>query len=115
MIFTEEHKELKDKADKWIKDTSTPCTIIAALISIIMFATALTIPGGSDQHAGFPIITRNAIFTLFVVSDAISFITSVISLLMFMDIMMSHYNVGDFMRHLPIRLFIGLGSLFVAI
>lgn len=115
MVFIEEHRDLKDKAEKWMKDTANSCTIIAALIGTIMFAAAITVPGGNNQDAGFPIFTGNTFFTLFAVSDGISFVTSVTALLMFMEIMMSRYEIEDFRRQLPVRLFIGLGSLLISI
>lgn len=115
MVFIEEHRDLKDKAEKWMKDTASSCTIIAALIGTIMFAAAITVPGGNNQDAGFPIFTGNPIFTSFAVSGGISFVTSVTALLMFMEIMMSRYEIEDFRRHLPVRLFIGLGSLLISI
>nr|GMD92773.1 ankyrin repeat-containing protein NPR4-like [Ipomoea batatas] len=50
MVFTDEHKGLKEGAEKWMKDTATSCTIVAALIVTVMFAAAITVPGGS--HGG---------------------------------------------------------------
>nr|GMD85914.1 ankyrin repeat-containing protein NPR4-like isoform X3 [Ipomoea batatas] len=51
MVFTDEHKGLKEGAEKWMKDTATSCTIVAALIVTIMFAAAITVPGGSNGES----------------------------------------------------------------
>ncbi|XP_019172711.1 PREDICTED: uncharacterized protein LOC109168118 isoform X1 [Ipomoea nil] len=55
MVFTDEHKALKEGAEKWMKDTATSCTIVAALIVTVMFAAAITVPGGShgDSDDGY--------------------------------------------------------------
>lgn len=115
MIFIEEHKELKEKAEKWMKDTSYSCTIIAALISTIMFAAAITVPGGQNIETGFPNFSGNSIFVLFAISDAVSLLTSATSLLVFLDILMTRYEEEDFLHHLPSRLIFGLGGLLISI
>ncbi|CAH2041844.1 unnamed protein product [Thlaspi arvense] len=54
-VFTEEHKELVAEGEKWMKDTATSCTIAAALIVTIVFAAAITVPGGNNDDNGEPI------------------------------------------------------------
>lgn len=115
MIFTEEHKNLKEKAEKWMKDTTTSCTITAVLISTIMFAAAITVPGGNNSSTGFPMFSNNRVFFLFAASDAFSLMTSATSLLMFLDILTSRYAEEDFMRRLPERLILGLSSLLLSV
>ncbi|KAI3957963.1 hypothetical protein MKW98_020605 [Papaver atlanticum] len=44
-IFTKEHKELKESGEKWLKDTSGSCMVVAALIATVAFASAFTVPG----------------------------------------------------------------------
>ncbi|KAL0315834.1 UNVERIFIED_CONTAM: hypothetical protein Sradi_5461600, partial [Sesamum radiatum] len=72
MVFTEEHKILKEEGEKWMKDTSNSCTIAAALIATVMFAAAITVPGGNESSSGFPIFSGNSAFIVFAISDAIS-------------------------------------------
>ncbi|RZC90102.1 hypothetical protein C5167_044732 [Papaver somniferum] len=52
-IFTEEHKDLVVKGEKWMKDTSGSCMVVATLIATVAFAAAFTIPGGniSDSNS----------------------------------------------------------------
>nr|GMC73580.1 ankyrin repeat-containing protein NPR4-like isoform X3 [Ipomoea batatas] len=50
MVFTEEHKELKEEGEKWMKDTANSCTIAAALIVTVVFAAAITVPGGNSEE-----------------------------------------------------------------
>uniref|UniRef100_A0A2N9IKT0 glycine--tRNA ligase n=1 Tax=Fagus sylvatica TaxID=28930 RepID=A0A2N9IKT0_FAGSY len=44
-LFTEEHKDMKKVGEEWMKNTATSCTVVGALIVIIMFAAAFTVPG----------------------------------------------------------------------
>ncbi|RZC63088.1 hypothetical protein C5167_024845 [Papaver somniferum] len=44
-IFKREHKELKESGEKWLKDTSGSCMLVAALIATVAFASAFTVPG----------------------------------------------------------------------
>ncbi|KAL7096092.1 hypothetical protein ACP275_10G061700 [Erythranthe tilingii] len=115
MVFTEEHKHLKIEGEKWMKDTANSCTIAAALIATVVFAAAITVPGGNESTTGYPIFSKSGAFVLFAVSDAVSLFTSTTSLLMFLSILTSRYAEEDFLYALPKRLCIGLFTLFVSI
>ncbi|GER56944.1 ankyrin repeat-containing protein [Striga asiatica] len=114
MVFTEEHKTLKSEGEKWMKDTANSCTIAAALIATVVFAAAITVPGGSEP-TGHPIFHTRRAFLVFAVSDAISLFTSTTSLLMFLSVLTSRYAEEDFLYALPTRLCIGLVALFLSI
>ncbi|KAH9750701.1 ANK REP REGION domain-containing protein [Citrus sinensis] len=43
-VFTEEHKELVKEGEKWMKETATACSVVAAFIITVMFAAAFTVP-----------------------------------------------------------------------
>ncbi|XP_010251697.1 PREDICTED: uncharacterized protein LOC104593512 isoform X2 [Nelumbo nucifera] len=45
--FGEEHMDLVEKGEKWMKDTATSCMIVATLIATVVFAAAFTVPGGN--------------------------------------------------------------------
>lgn len=115
MVFTEEHMSLKAEGDKWMKDTANSCTIAAALIATVVFASAITVPGGNKADSGFPFFSSESAFIIFAVSDAISLFTSTTSLLMFLSILTSRYAEQDFLYALPKRLSVGLVTLFVSI
>ncbi|KAH6832896.1 hypothetical protein C2S53_020721 [Perilla frutescens var. hirtella] len=114
-IFSEEHRDLKVEGEKWMKDTANSCTIAAALIATVVFAAAITVPGGNELDSGYPIFSKESAFTIFAVSDATSLFTSTTSLLMFLSILTSCYAEEDFLYALPKRLCIGLVSLFLSI
>ncbi|KAM1411295.1 hypothetical protein ACFX1R_025445 [Malus domestica] len=109
-IFTENHKELGKEAEKSMKETTTSCTVVGALIVTIMFAAAFTVPGGNEENIGLP-----QVFTTFIVSDAISLFSSTTSVIMFLGILTSRYSQDDFHKSLPTKMIIGLFTLFLSI
>ncbi|PWA47342.1 ankyrin repeat-containing domain, PGG domain protein [Artemisia annua] len=114
MVFTREHKDLVIEGEKWIKSTAESYTITAALITTIVFAAAITVPGGNNQESGIPIFTNKPAFVIFALSDAVSLFTSVTSLLMFLSILTTRFAEQDFLFKLPKRLIIGLTMLFIS-
>ncbi|XP_026404493.1 uncharacterized protein LOC113299642 [Papaver somniferum] len=69
-VFTGQHKELVEKGEKWMKDTSGSCMVVATLIATVAFAGAFTVPGGniSDTDSliyGVPIFLEKKTFALF--------------------------------------------------
>ncbi|KAK3023649.1 hypothetical protein RJ639_043175 [Escallonia herrerae] len=115
MIFTEAHKELVKDGEQWMKDTANSCTIVAALIVTVVFASAITVPGGNNDDTGLPIFTHKPAFVVFAISDALALFSSTSSLLMFLSILTSRYGEEDFLYVLPKRLIIGLLTLFLSI
>ncbi|KAL7611912.1 hypothetical protein Lser_V15G06045 [Lactuca serriola] len=114
MVFTREHKDLVIEGEKSMKSTAKSYTITAALIITIVFAAAITVPGGSNQDTGIPIFTYKTAFTIFAISDAISLFAAVTSLLMFLSILTARFAEQDFLFKLPTKLIIGLTTLFIS-
>ncbi|KAF7848558.1 hypothetical protein BT93_L1845 [Corymbia citriodora subsp. variegata] len=95
LLFTEEHKELRQEAEKWMKHTASSC--------------------GNDNDIGKPIFLHSRLFMIFAISTAVAVFSSATSTLMFLSILTSRYAEEDFLHSLPNRLMLGLGSLFVSI
>ncbi|GKV34816.1 hypothetical protein SLEP1_g43159 [Rubroshorea leprosula] len=123
-VFAREHKNLLKEAEEWIKKTAESSTVVGALIITIMFAAAFTLPGGNDQNTGFPIFLNRTApvnsltvtpFRVFIVADAISLFTASSSVLMFLGILTSRYAYEDFLISLPMKLIVGISSLFISI
>ncbi|KAJ7974927.1 Ankyrin repeat-containing protein [Quillaja saponaria] len=114
-VFTENHKELAKEGERWMKETATSCTVVGALIVTIMFAAAFTVPGGNHEDTGYPVFLNRKLFTLFMISDAVSLFSSSTSVLMFLGILTSRYAEEDFLESLPKKLIIGLSALFLSI
>ncbi|KAK2989008.1 hypothetical protein RJ640_028497 [Escallonia rubra] len=115
MLFTQEHKGLVKGGERWMKDTSTSCMLVATLITTVMFAAIFTVPGGNNNVTGTPIFLRSKSFLIFATSDALALFSSVTSILMFLSILTSRYAEEDFLESLPKRLIIGLTTLFFSI
>ncbi|XP_031276070.1 uncharacterized protein LOC116134517 [Pistacia vera] len=113
-VFTEEHKELLKQGEKWMKETTTSCSVVAALIITVVFTAAFTVPGGNNND-GIPIFLRDTAFIVFIISDALALFSSTASVLMFLSIITSRYSEDDFLVSLPRRLIIQLITLFFSI
>ncbi|KAH7855212.1 hypothetical protein Vadar_022409 [Vaccinium darrowii] len=114
-VFSETHQNLVKDSERWMKDTATSCTIVAALIATMVFAAAITVPGGNNSYDGHPVLSKQKAFVIFGISDALALFSSITSVLMFLLILTSRYAEEDFLRTLPNRLVVGLITLFVSI
>ncbi|KAI3701586.1 hypothetical protein L6452_26772 [Arctium lappa] len=98
-----------------MKATAESCSISAALITTIVFAATITVPGGSIQETSIPLFRKDIAFTIFAISDAISLFISTSSLMVFLSILTTRFAEKDFLFSLPKRLIIGLCTLLVSI
>ncbi|XP_028794068.1 uncharacterized protein LOC114749694 [Neltuma alba] len=114
-LFRESHKELIKQGKKWIKASSSSCSVVGALIVTIMFAVPFTVPGGSDQTTRDPLFIKQPFFTVFIFSTILSLLSSSSSVLMFLAIITSQYSDEKFLRSLPTKLISGLSFLFISI
>ncbi|KAL4571291.1 hypothetical protein LXL04_018049 [Taraxacum kok-saghyz] len=114
-LFMVEHKDLLSANEKWMKDTSNQCLVVAALIASVAFASAFGVPGGYNQNTGIPMFLHNQSFIVFAISDAISLAFSCMSILIFLSIYISRYSELDFLVSLPTKLMAGLATLFFSI
>ncbi|XP_038718185.1 ankyrin repeat-containing protein ITN1-like [Tripterygium wilfordii] len=114
-IFTKTHKDLVKDGGEWLNNTSQSCSVVAALVATVAFATSATVPGGIKDANGTPVLERQPAFKLFAVSSLVALCFSVTSVVMFLAILTSRRQPKDFGRDLPIKLLFGLTSLFVSI
>nr|KAJ0196880.1 hypothetical protein LSAT_V11C700362790 [Lactuca sativa] len=114
MVFTREHENLMKEGEKWMKAVAESCSITAGLITTIVFAAAITVPGGINQELGIPLFIDNTAFTIFAVSDAMSLFASSTTLLMFLSILTGCFSEQDFLHRLPRRMIIGLVTLLLS-
>ncbi|XP_058084680.1 uncharacterized protein LOC131232462 [Magnolia sinica] len=114
-VFTETHKELVKDGGAWLTNTSQSCSVVAALIATVAFATATAVPGGINESTGTPTLEGRPAFEVFAITSLIALCSSVTSLTMFLAILTSRYQEADFRRNLPAKLILGLTSLFVSI
>ena len=114
-LFTIQHKQLVADGQEWLVRTAKACTIVAVLIATIAFSCAYTIPGGSNSRTGHPLLQKETPFHIFTISDTVSLCFSLTSVVVFLSIMTSRMHERDFRRSLPLKLGLGLTTLFFAV
>ncbi|XP_044469958.1 ankyrin repeat-containing protein ITN1-like [Mangifera indica] len=114
-LFTSTHEDLLKNGEKWMRDTASQCILVATIIATIAFPAAFNVPGGNNSNDGIPIHRRNVVYRFFVMADAIALSSSSISILMFLSILTSRYAENDFYRSLPLKLVVGVLTLFISI
>ncbi|XP_078179602.1 uncharacterized protein LOC144573723 [Carex rostrata] len=114
-VFSESHDTLIKDGVNWLTSISQSCSTVAALFATVAFASVSTVPGGLDQQSGIPILGNRPTFQLFAISSLVALCFSVTSIVMFLAILTSSFKVRDFERGLPVKLILGLTSLFIAI
>ncbi|KAF5470130.1 hypothetical protein F2P56_010664 [Juglans regia] len=114
-LFTKSHADMKEKGEKWMKNTATSCTVVGILIVTIMFAAVFSFQGDNNQSMDLPKSFNNFLFNVFIISDALSLFSSSTSVLMFLAILTSRYSEEDFLEYLPRQMIIGLLTLFCSI
>lgn len=113
--FVEQREKLLKDAGQWMKDTSSSCSLVAALIITVAFAATFTVPGGNDGSKGIPIFLNKGSFMVFVVANALALFSSVTATLMFLAILTSRYASEDFLYSLPRKMILGLTFLFLSL
>ena len=113
-VFNAEHKELLKVGEKAMKETANSCMLVATLISTVVFAAALCVPGASNQ-LNTPFLTKEEWFMIFVLSNALSLFTSTASIVLLLSILTSSYAESEFVKSLHARLMFGLTTLFISI
>ncbi|KAL5773208.1 hypothetical protein ACOSQ2_013132 [Xanthoceras sorbifolium] len=114
-LFINKHKDELKEAQKWIKQTSQSCSQVAVLVATVVFAAAFTVPGGTDDKNGTPILLNSPFFLFFSISDVISLSSSLTAVVMFLSILTSSFELDDFHRLLPRRLTLGFALLFMSV
>ncbi|XP_044497674.1 uncharacterized protein LOC123219759 [Mangifera indica] len=113
-LFTEQHKELSKKADKWIKETANACIVVVTLIITMAVAAGLTVPGGTKEETGTPNFVQRASFIIFILSIAAALFFSSLSLEKLISVFSHPYEETGFDSGLE-DLMKGLGLLLISI
>ena len=114
-LFTEKHKDLRADGEKWMKETVNFYIVVATLISAVVFAAVITVPGGSNQETGTPILLKSIWFRVFFISNAIALLSSSASILIYVSILTSRFTEFDFLVSLPLKWVLGVITLVISI
>ena len=113
-IFTRTHSSLVKSGKEWLTKTSEFCTVVAALIATVAFATSGTVPGGFHQTYGYPILKDEPAFKIYSIASLAALSLSIATLFSFFSIMISRFEERDFERDLPRKLLVGLTCLILS-
>ncbi|XP_010040557.2 uncharacterized protein LOC104429382 isoform X2 [Eucalyptus grandis] len=113
--FVDNHKDLLESGEKWMKDTANSCMLVSTLIATVLFAAAFTVPGGNNNNTGVPLLLGHESFLVFAISDALGLFSSVTAILLFLAILTSRYEAQDFLESLPRKIIMGLSFLFLSL
>ncbi|XP_062162811.1 uncharacterized protein LOC133869751 [Alnus glutinosa] len=114
-IFIKTHKRLLQGGKEDMKETSNSCMLVATLISTVVFAAALTVPGVSSNITNTPFFSKEQWSMIFILSNAVSLFTSAASIVLLLSLLTSSYTESEFVTSLHARLMFGLTALFFAI
>ncbi|KAK2646885.1 hypothetical protein Ddye_022080 [Dipteronia dyeriana] len=114
-LFTIEHSNLVKSGSEWLRNSAGSCMLVATLIATVVFAAALTVPGGNDGKTGMPLLEKNFWFHVFAISDAIAMSSSSFSILIILSILTSRYRETDFVISGTIKMIIAHLSLFISL
>ncbi|RWR75637.1 serine/threonine-protein phosphatase 6 regulatory ankyrin repeat subunit B-like protein [Cinnamomum micranthum f. kanehirae] len=114
-VFEETHEGIKKDGVQWLNSTSQSCSVVAARIASVAYASAATVPGGYKGDSGIPILEGDPSFDTFIIASLVALCFSLTSLTMFLSVLTSNYMIEDFLYNLPTKLLLGLTSLFISI
>ncbi|KAI4353987.1 hypothetical protein L6164_002901 [Bauhinia variegata] len=113
-LFDKQHDTMLNDAQEWMKDTAQSCSTVAVLVATVVFAAAYTIPGGTDER-GLPIFLSSPVFLFFTIMDVVALASSLASVVMFLSILTSPFEMQDFRKALPRKLSVGFALLFFSL
>ncbi|RDX71598.1 hypothetical protein CR513_49034, partial [Mucuna pruriens] len=108
-----DHAMMHAEAKQWMKETAQSCSTVAVLIAGVVFAAAYAIPGGTE--GGKPVLRNSSAFTIFTTMDVVALATSLGSVVMFLSILTSSFDLWDFHKSLPRKLRWGFIMLFFSL
>ncbi|KAG6670438.1 hypothetical protein I3843_Q064900 [Carya illinoinensis] len=113
-LFTKNHKNMREKGEKWMKGIASSSIVVAALVVTITFTIVFTIPGGYNQTTGFPIFFKEKKFRIFIVLDTMSLFLSSTSVLKFLEVLTTRYTEEDFLEVLLKKMILGFSTLMLS-
>ncbi|XP_030944681.1 uncharacterized protein LOC115969219 [Quercus lobata] len=106
VLFAKNHKKLRKEGEKWMMNTAKSSMVVATLNGTIAFSYQ---PDDKLNHQS------PKLGLAYSVSSAIAVFCSSTSLITFLSILTSRYSYEDFLVSLPVKLMIGVTTLFISI
>lgn len=106
-LFASANNDLRVSSKEWLIHTAEGCSVVAVLIATVAFAAAYTVPGGSNESTGYPILINQPFFVVFTISDVLSLTSSLAAVVTFLSILTSPFRLEDFKHSLPNKMALG--------
>ena len=74
--------------------------ILSVFVATVAFAAAYTVPGGSDESTGIPVLNSKPFFVVFIIADVISLTLALTSAGIFLSILTSSFPLQHFETYL---------------
>ncbi|KAL5577543.1 hypothetical protein UlMin_019242 [Ulmus minor] len=115
-VFRMTHANLLRDGEQWMRSTSKSCMLVSTLIAVGAYFANFDGIGGFYGTKGSALVyfESNWIIAL-TISKAITFFSSFTSMIMFLSILISRYADMEFLGLLPLRLVVGLITLFISV
>lgn len=107
-LFATANNELRAQSKEWLIRTTEGCLVVA-------FAAAYTVPGGSDENTGYPILINHLFFVAFTVSDVLSLTFSLAAVVPFLSMLTSPFRLEDCKHSLPNKMILGFTFLLLSV
>ncbi|WCJ33203.1 hypothetical protein M5689_014579 [Euphorbia peplus] len=105
-VFMSTHGKLIKHGSELLSKTSESCSVVAALIATVAFATSAVDAPSSDSN--IPLFLGVPFFDFYCLFGLLALCFSLVSLLYFLALRVSSFRVIDFGENLPMKLFLGL-------
>ncbi|XP_028764609.1 uncharacterized protein LOC114722684 [Neltuma alba] len=113
-LFDLEHSEMLKEAREWIKGTAQSCSAASVLVATVVFAAGYSVPGGTNE-LGIPNLLNFPLFQFFTVMDVVGQASSLVSVMLFLSILTSPFQMQEFYKSLPRKLTMGFTFLFISL
>jgi len=90
MAFTRGNVGRNKEGEDALSKATESHLVVAALIATVTFAAAFTLPGGYKSDRGTAILAKKAAFIVFIISDAMSMVLSILAIFMHFLISLIH-------------------------
>ncbi|KAK9185947.1 hypothetical protein WN943_026306 [Citrus x changshan-huyou] len=95
-LFDSANYDLRVLSKEWLIHTAEGCSVIAVLIATVPFAAAYTVPGGSNERTGYPILIHQPFFVVFTLSDVLSLTSPLAAVVTFLSVLTSSFRLEEF-------------------
>ncbi|KAI8549818.1 hypothetical protein RHMOL_Rhmol06G0055000 [Rhododendron molle] len=116
-VFVNEHLEIREKAEKAVKDMNNGLMLIVALIGTVNFAALFTPPGGysqSEKDLGLPVFPMDDM-RMYYLHIFCGLLAAFVAFATMFSIQSCPFRSNDFYLDVPLRLLVAMGSLMLSV